>query len=160
MADIPIDGKTRVAYVAAISNKAAPTVAELNAGILLQTIITADGLIGYEADTADVPTTSLASEFNTVTVGRDSFSGTMLRLKKQDGTDTVYDTMTKSTAGFIVVRRYVAQATAWAAAQKVNVYPIICGRERELAPEENTVGRYEVPTKINDEPVLRAVVAA
>jgi hypothetical protein len=160
VADIPVDGKTRVAYVAAISNKAAPTVAELNAGILLQEKITADGLIGFEAETADVPTTSLASEFDTVTVGRDSFSGTMLRIKKQDGTDTIFDTLQKGVRGYIVIRRYLAQTTAWAAAQKVNVYPIICGRERELQPEANTVARYEIPTKIEEEPVLRATVAA
>jgi hypothetical protein len=159
LADVPNDGKTRVAFVAAISNTSAPTVAELNAGILLQSTITSDGLVGFEAETADVPTTSLASEFDTLTVGRDSFSGTMLRLKKQDGTDTVYNTLVKGTAGYIVIRRYLAQSTSWAAGQKVNVYPVICGRERELAPEANTVARYEVPTKINAEPVLRATVA-
>lgn len=160
MADITVDGKTRVAYVAAIASKSAPTVAELNAGILLQETMTADGLVGFEATTADVTTTSLGSEFETLTVGTDSFSGTMLRLKKQDGTDTIYDTLVKGVVGYIVVRRYVAQATAWTAGQKVNVYPVICGRERELPPESNTVARYEVPTKINVEPVLRATVAA
>lgn len=159
MADIPVDGKTRVSYVAAISNKAAPTTTELNLGLLLQQTMRADGLIGYEANTADVDTTSLASVFDTVTVGRDSFSGTMLRLKKQDGTDTIFNTLQKSVTGFIVVRRYLVHGTAWTAAQKINVYPIICGTERELPPESNTVAIYEIPTKIYDEPVLRAVVA-
>lgn len=160
MADIPVDGKTRVAYVPTIANKAAPSVSELNAGTLLQTLITADGLIGFEPETADVDTTSLASEFDTVTIGRDSFSGTMLRLKKQSGTDTAFDTLIRGATGFLAVRRYVPQAQAWAAADKVNVYPIICGQTRELQPEANTVARYEVPTKIHDEPVLRAVVSA
>lgn len=159
MADITVDAKTRVAYVAAISNEAAPTVAELNAGILLHTTMRPDGLIGFEADTADVDNSSIASDFDTVTVGRDSFSGTMIRMKKQTGTDTVFDTLTKGTVGYIVVRRYVAHGTAWTAAQKVNVYPITCGRERELAPEPNTVAMYEIPTKISSEPTLRAVVA-
>jgi hypothetical protein len=44
MADIPADGNIRVAWVTSIANKAAPTVAELNAGLLLTSIITADGL--------------------------------------------------------------------------------------------------------------------
>lgn len=159
MADIPNDGKTRVAYVAAISNTSAPTVAELNAGILLQSVITSDGLVGFEPDTADVDTTSLASTFDTMTIGRDSFSGTMLRIKKQDGTDTVYNTLTRGTTGYIVIRRYVDQATSWAASQKVSVYPIICGSAKELPPEANSVARYEVPTKISDTPVLRATTA-
>lgn len=159
MADITVDAKTRVAYVVGIANNAAPTVAELNTGLLLQSTMRPDGLVGFEAETADVDNSSLASDFDTVTVGRDSFSGTLLRLKKQDGTDTIYDTLTKGTTGFIVVRRYIAQATSWAAGQKVNVYPVTFGRERELPPEANMVAVYEVPAKISSEPTLRATVA-
>lgn len=159
MADIPVDGNTRVAWVPAIANKAAPTVAELNAGILLQSVITADGLVGFEPETADVDTTSLASTFNTLTIGRDTFSGTMLRLKKQDGTDTAYNTLVRGATGHVVIRRDIAESTAWTASQKVEVYPVICGQARRLAPEANTVGRYEVPTKISAAPELRATVA-
>ncbi|WP_371409736.1 hypothetical protein OG423_14115 [Micromonospora zamorensis] len=159
MADIPVDGNTRVAWVPAVSNKVTPTTTELNAGILLQSLITADGLAGFEPETADVDTTSLASTFNTLTIGRDSFSGTMLRLKKQDGTDTAYNTLIRGASGYIVIRRHVTETTAWAAGQKVQVFPVICGQTRELAPEANTVARYEVPTKINATPELRATVA-
>jgi len=159
LADITVDGKTRVAYVAAIANNAAPTVAELNAGILLHQTMRPDGLVGFEAETADVDNSSLASTFDTVTVGRDSFSGTTIRLKKQTGTDTIFDTLQKGVTGYIVVRRYISQATAWAAAQKVNVYPVTFGTERELAPESNMVAMYEMPAKISSEPTLRATVA-
>lgn len=159
MADIPVDGMTRVAYVPAIANKSAPTVAELNAGLLLQSLITADGLSGFEPSTADVDTTSLASTFDTLTIGRDSFSDTMLRLKKQDASDTAYTTLVRGATGCIAIRRYIPEGTAWAAGQKVSIYPIICGSARELAPEANTVARYEVPTKINEAPELRATVA-
>ncbi len=157
--DIPNDGKTRVSYVPSVANLAAPTVAELNAGLLLQSLITADGLIGWEAETADVPTDALDSTFETKTIGRDSFSGTMLRLKRQAGTDTAFTTLTRGTTGYIVIRRYVTSTTAWAAGQKVNVYPIVCGQTRELQPEANSVARYEVPMKISDSPELRATVA-
>ncbi|MEV4521478.1 hypothetical protein AB0J77_14715 [Micromonospora tulbaghiae] len=159
MADIPVDGNTRVAWVPAISNKAAPTTGELNAGILLQSLITADGLAGFEPETADVDTTSLASTFNTVTIGRDTFSGTMLRLKKQDGTDTAYNTLVRGAAGYIVIRRDILETTSWAAGQKVEVYPVVCGQTKRLNPEANTVARYEVPTKITSAPELRATVA-
>ncbi|MGC5019011.1 hypothetical protein [Micromonospora sp. DT47] len=159
MADIPVDGNTRVAWVPAISNKALPTTTELNAGLLLQSLVTADGLAGFEPETADVDTTSLASTFNTVTIGRDTFSGTMLRLKKQDGTDTAYNTLIRGAAGYIVIRRDVLETTAWTAAQKVEVYPVVCGQTKRLNPEANTVARYEVPTKITSAPELRAVVA-
>lgn len=160
MADSLADGRTRVAWVPGISNTAAPTVDELNAGILLQDYITADGLIGFEASTAEVDTSSLASTFDTKTIGRDSFSGTMLRLKKRVGTDTPYSTLTRGTSGYVVIRRDVAETTGWAAGQSVEVYPVICGRRRNLPPEANSIRRYEVPTMITDDPNLDATVAS
>jgi hypothetical protein len=160
MTDVLADGNTRVAYVPAIASLTAPTVAELNAGLLLQSLITPDGLIGFEPDTADVPTGSLASTFSTVDIGRDSFSGTMLRLKKQTSGDTAFTTLgTRGTAGYIVIRRNVVESTAWTSTQRVAVYPIKTGRMRELAPAENEVQKYEIPTKIYQAPELAAAVA-
>jgi hypothetical protein len=159
VADSLADGMTRVAYVPAIANNAAPTTTELNAGLLLQTIITADGLMGFEASTAEVDTTSLASTFNTKTIGRDDFSGTGLRLKKQTSGDTAYTTLVRGTTGYIVIRRDVLETTAWTASQSVEVYPITVGQSKFLPPEANSVRKYEVPTPITSAPALRAVIA-
>ncbi len=159
MADSLADGMTRVAFVASISNIAAPTTSELNAGILLQSVITADGLMGFEATTAEVDTTALASTFNTKTIGRDDFSGTGLRLKKQTSGDTAYTTLTRGTSGYIVIRRDVTETTAWASSQAVEVYPITCGQSKFLPPEANSVRKYEVPTPVTSAPNLRAAVA-
>jgi len=158
LADIPVDGQTRVSWVPTIANIAAPTTTELNAGILLQSLLTADGLVGFEPDTADVDNTSLASTFDTLTIGRDSFKGTMLRLKKQLTGDTTFTTLTRGTAGYVVIRRDIAETTAWTSAQAVEVYPVILGQRRRLAPQSNTVTRYEVPTKVQSLPSLTAVI--
>jgi len=159
LADIPVDGTTRVFWVPTIANNAAPTTTELNAGLSLQGTLTADGLVGFEPDTADVDNTSLASTFDTLTIGRDSFKGTTLRLKKQSGTDTIFATLTRGTAGYIVIRRDIAETTAWTTGQtNVEVYPVICGQRRRLAPQSNTVTRYEIPTKINALPTLTATI--
>jgi hypothetical protein len=159
MGDIIVDGTVKVAFVPTITNIAAPTVVEINAGDDIDTFITADGLVGFEPETAEVDTTSLSSTFDTKRPGRASFSGTLLRIKKQTGTDTTYTTLVRGVEGNIVVRRYVDASTAWAAADKVSVYPIACGETRELAPEANTTARYEVPTMITSDPELRAVAA-
>ena len=159
MADIPSDGNTRVFFVAAIASQAAPTVAELNAGLALQSLITADGLEGFEASTSDVDNTALNSTFDTVTIGRDKYSGTMLRLKKQASGDTAFTTLVRGTAGYIVIRRDVAETTAWTIAQKCEVYPIVCGQTRRLKPEGNTLTRWEVDTKIVNAPSLSATVS-
>lgn len=164
MPDIPGDGKIRVYWVTSIANQNAPTTTELNAGIDLTSTITADGLMGLQPETADVDVSSLASTFNAVDNGRVSFSGTKLRLKKQSGTDTIFTTLVKDTAGFLVVRRSVAQATAWASSQGVEVYPAKCGEVARVDFEPNTVERYEIPIKITagsagTGPSLRAAVA-
>jgi hypothetical protein len=159
VADIVVDGFTRVAFVTAIANQAAPTTTELNAGILLQSVMTPDGLTGFEPSTADVDNSALNSTFDTKTIGRDSFSGTKLIFKKQSGTDTVYNTLTRGTSGFIVVRRYLDNNTAWASTQVVEVYPVIFGQTRNLAPVANSVTKWEVDTKITLSPTIRGAVA-
>lgn len=159
MADIVGDGFIRVYAVPAIANLAAPTVAECNAGIKLQGLITADGFIGFRPDTADVSTSALDATFDTSLPGRASFSGMMLRLKKQDGTDTVYNTLVKGYKFFAVVRRSVAEGTAWTIADKVQVHPVACGETAWVDPEPNVLERYEVPLKPYAAPNLRAVLA-
>jgi len=157
--DIVSDGKTRVSWVTTIANIAAPTAAELTAGILLQSTLTADGLAGFQPETASVDTSSLASTFNTSVNGRTGFDGTMLRFKKQSGTDTIYDTLLRDVAGYVVIRTGITESTAWSASQKVRVYPALCGEVSHLDPEENSLERYEVPIAITATPNLRATVA-
>lgn len=159
MADITADGKTRVYWVTTIANTAAPTTTELNAGIDLTSTLTADGLSGLQPDTADVDTSSLASTFNTMVNGRSSFSNTRLRLKKQSGTDTIFTTLVRDTAGYLVIRRSITQSTAFASAQGLEVYPALCGEVARMDPEPNSVERYEIPIKITSTPNLRAAVA-
>lgn len=160
MADVFADGNTRVAFVSAIASIASPTTTELNLGTLLQSTMTADGLMGFEATTAEVDTTSLASTFDTKTIGRDSFSGTGLRLKKQTyGSDTVFTLLARGTSGYIVIRRGVAETTAWTSTQSVEVYPVTCGQRKMLPPEPNSIQRYEVPTPITSAPSLTATIA-
>jgi len=158
--DVIADGHTRVAWVPTIADVTQPTVAELDAGVDLQWIVTADGLVGFEPTTAEVDNTALASTFDTRRAGRASFSGTLLRLKRQRGTDTVYETLTRYATGYVVIRRSVPEGDAWAAGQEVSVYPVECGETRHLPPEANSVERYEVPLMIVNPPALRAEVVA
>lgn len=159
MPDSLADGRTRVYWVPTIANINAPTTAELNAGTLLHSTMTADGLEGFEADTADVDNSALDSTFDTKTAGRASYSGTMLRLKKQLGTDTLYAFFVRDLIGYVVIRRDATAATAWASADKVEVYPAVTGETRLLKPEPNSIRKYEVPIKVSSTPALRSAVA-
>lgn len=161
MTDIPVDGMTRVYWVPTIANLAAPTVAELNAGTNLTYRTTRDGLMGYEPTTAKVDNASLGDTYDTVTTGTDSFGDTALRLKRQTplAGDIVFTTLVKGAQGNVVIRRDIDRNTAWATGQLCEVHPTTCGRRKRLAPEQNTVTRYEVPTFVSSEPQLDAIVA-
>jgi hypothetical protein len=159
VADITSDGKTRVYWVTSIANISAPTTTELNAGIDLTSTMTADGLSGFNPDTADVDTSSLASTFTTNVNGRTSFSNTQLTLKRQSGTDTIFNTLVRDTAGYVVIRRSVAQSTAWTSTQACEVYPALCEEISRMDPAPNTVERYVIGIKITSSPSLRAAVA-
>ena len=159
MADSLGDGRTRVMWVTSISNIAAPTAAELNAGTNLTPYITPDGVVGFEPDTADVDVSALDSTFDTKVAGRGSFSGTLLRFKKQTGTDAIYNMLTRDTAGFVVIRRDVSAATTNTTGDKDEVYPSVLGEVRNLPPAANEIHKYEVPIKISSSPSLRATVA-
>ena len=161
MADIIVDGMTRVAYVPTIANIAAPTVSELNAGTLLQSTLIPTGLEGFENSTAEVDNSSLASTFDTKLPGRQSFSGTAMVFKKQDGTDTVFNLMSvPNTNGYIVIRDGIIESQAWATSDKVEVNPIRTASHSMLGRgEANSVLRYRVPTPITSKPNLKAVVA-
>lgn len=159
MADIVGDGFIKVYAVLTIANIAAPTVAELNAGLKLQDKITKDGLIGFRPETADVDTSALDSDFDTVLGGRAGFSGMMLRIKKQDGTDTIYNTLVRRYRFYCVIRRSSDEAAVWAIGNKVAVHPVECGLHAWVDPEPNMLERYEVPLKPYLEPNVDAVVA-
>ena len=162
MPDSLSDGRVRVSWVTTIASPNAPTAAELTAGIALQAFMTPDGVVGFEPETADVDVSALDSLFDTKIAGRGSFSGTMLRLKKQNDNptaDTIYNTLVRDLIGYTVIRRDLPVTTAFIAAQKVEVYPSVLGEVRNLPPESNSVHKYEVPVKISSTPFLRATVA-
>jgi hypothetical protein len=164
VADIGADGKIRVYWVPSVSNQNAPTTTELNAGTDLTATMTPDGLSGFQPDTADVDSSSLASTFTSNVNGRTSFSNTQLTLKRQSGTDTIFNLLVRDTAGYVVIRRSVTQSTAWTTAQAIEVYPALCEEVARMDPAPNTLERYVVGIKVTagtagTGPSLRAAVA-
>jgi hypothetical protein len=160
MADIIVDGMTRVAYVPT-GTPSAFTVAQLNAGQLLHWTLTPTGLEGFEPSTAEIDNTALASTFDTKLPGRGSFSGSGLVLKKQDGTDTIFNLLSVfNTAGFIVIRDGISADTAWTAGDKYESYPGRTGLYAMLGRgEANSLLRYRVPWPIGG-PRVAGVAAA
>lgn len=157
MSDLLADGNVRVSFLTACSNIAAPTTTELNAGTALESFITPDGL-DITASTAAVDTSALVSTFNTQSAGRRSFSP-KLTFKRSTPTDTMLNLFPYRTAGFIVVRRTLAAATAWATGQKCEVYPIQTGEPSLMKPAPNEVQKFDSDFFLTADPNTTATVA-
>ncbi|MFB7288975.1 phage tail tube protein [Actinacidiphila glaucinigra] len=158
--DLINDGMTKVCWATSIANINSPTAAECNAALDFTTRVTPDGL-KTDPSTADVDNSSLASTFDTKTVGRIGFD---CELTCKKGTTTPenlpFTTLKYGVTGYLLVRRGVAYNTAFAAGQKVEVYPVICGEPMNIAPAANEVAKFTSPLKVTDQPNTNATVAA
>lgn len=157
MTAVIIDGRVRVTWCTAISNTAAPTTTELNAGTALETFITPDGLdIGM--DTGSVDTSNLASTFTTMRAGRRK-PDIKITFHHDSPTDTPYTLVPYRSNGFIVVRRGVDRTTAWASSDKVEVYPVETGEAQQKKPAVDDTWDFTSPMFVTADPNTRAVVA-
>lgn len=163
MADYGFDGMIKVSWVPTIAAIGAPTVSELNAGTSLEGRLVPDGLT-ISAETADVDTSKLNSTANSVKAGRRTFSLGVKYVRGDDAAATAVEAaLIYGADGYLCVRRDVVSTTAWAAGQKVEVYPAECGEANPDAPAPNAQQAVEVPMKNTAEPrslTNRATVAA
>ncbi|MFJ2007410.1 phage tail tube protein [Streptomyces chartreusis] len=159
MSDLINDGMTKVSWVASIANINAPTAAELTAGQDFTARITPDGL-KIDPSTADVDNSSLASRFDTKTVGRVGYDVELTFKKGSTGGENLpFTTLKYGVSGYLAVRRAVTYETAWAATQKVEVYPVTCGEPQNVSPAANEVMKFVSPMKVTSQPATDATVA-
>lgn len=161
-------GVLRLSFVPSVANKSAPTVAELTAGTDLTPYVKRDGLTtpksGNTISLADV-----SSPFNKTGAG--TYGGDAITLKcyrdSVSGSDTAWSTLVPlsaaaptGTEGFLVVRRFGGSGVAFAAADKVEVWPVsVISREMD-AIAENEAQSFTAMLAVTDEPDDGAVVAA
>src|SRR5215207_298705 len=147
----------RVQVVNSIANIAAPTVAELNAGTHITGFLTKDG-VTTPADQNNVDVGTLADTFNAQVPG--TFGGAIEMTGIRNNTaDTLWNLITYGLTTNVVVRRGVSTAAAWAAAQKVEVYPVVF---HEPVPQQtggDEASRFSISAPVNAQPNLKATVA-
>lgn len=151
------EGMTKVSWVVTLSSVSSPTAVQLTAGTDITTFLTKDGL-KISLTQNNVANTSLAETFDSQLVG--SWSGDpSLTFKRNNGTDTAWDLFEWGAVGFLVVRRGLLYSTAYAAAQKVEVYP---AQAHEPIPNDtapNAQATATVKLAITSQPDLHAVAA-
>lgn len=159
MADIISDGMTKVSWVTTISNTAAPTAAELNAGVALEALLTPDGL-GITTTTDAVDAASLASVQDAEIPGRRKDS-IVLTFKDQGEAAAPFTTFASRPSGYVVVRRGVSVTgtPTYVAAQKVHVYPATAGDRQPQGSAKNELLKLVVPIFVTG-PVQASVAVA
>lgn len=161
MAHFSIDGNIRATFIPACANIAAPTVAELTAaGIAeLAAALTPDGLnVNVTEDNKD--TTTLASTFNGQAPGRAGGDIALTYFRDTvGGSDKPYTTLKRFTAGFLVIRLGVLNSTAYATSDKVRVYPITCGLQKDVPAAKNTDWQISQSLYVTADWNIDAVVA-
>jgi hypothetical protein len=156
MADLVSDGKIRVVWAPSVANIAAPTVAETNAGLRLDNVMTPDGLkIAWK--TADVDTSALSSTYDTSRAGRRGVD-VSVEIKRQDTGDTALTTLVYRAVGFLLVRRTVDAGTAPTAAQVWEVYPGECKQGSDTYGP-NKIQTRTIEIGVTSDPNAAAVMA-
>lgn len=136
------DGNVKVLWVPAISNPAAPTVAELTAvGVKdLSCYLTSDGWTPG-LDEATISDDRLCDTQTYEKPGRSSRSLALKYIENPtDPTnDVAFVTLVPGSTGNFVIRKGLPYTTAIAAAQKVDVWPVQLGQQDSQPPEANSV---------------------
>lgn len=99
-------GKSKVLFVPAVANPAAPTTVELAAGIDLSEQ-TAE-ISGWEFTGSRIPTPNLANNFTPQITGEDTVGDASITFYDDDANDDVRTALAKGTQGFIVFEPYGA----------------------------------------------------
>lgn len=159
MAKYANDGMLRVQLVTAVANIQAPSAAtELNVGTHVTGYVTKDGLT-VPADQNNVDVATLAEVYNAQVPG--SYGGAVeITGMRDNAADTLWDLITYNLQRYIAVRRGVPTATAFAAGQKVEIYPATFHHPVPDQTGGDEVSRFTISAPCWSEPALKATVAA
>lgn len=140
-ASVVNDGNHLLLWVSAIADPAAPTVAELNAGLDLTCYLTDSGWTPGMSEER-VPDNRICTNQNYSLPGRLTFAPNISYVSSPavSADDEARTTLTSGSEGHLVWRPLVDYTTAVAANDKVNVYPVQLGEQEFADPTMNTPG--------------------
>ena len=154
MAEIPstpADGNFKVVWVPEIADTTAPTVTELEAvGALdISCYLTGDGWTPTK-EQATIPDPRLCSRQEYGRPGRKTpgLSITVIdntNSPNETDSNAAVESIVEGANGYFVERIGIAYEDAFAADQKVSIYPATAGEKQVLPPEANSVTRSTIP---------------
>jgi hypothetical protein len=147
---------TKVYWLPAVANKAAPTVAEIGAGTDLTPFVPVDG-VARDSSQNKASQAMLGGAFVTERVGTWSFSATLTLMRHiLAGDDDAWELFDRGTEGFLLISPFGAAV----AGLRVEVIPAEAHQPIMQATAENAYQKFTVAFASTAEPDFDAVVAA
>lgn len=149
------EGRTKVRFVSTISNIAAPTVAEINAGTDLTGFTAKDG-VDTPANQNNVDSATIADTFDAQVPG--SWGGSVgLTLFRDDSADTAWNLLTYGLVGYLVISRVATNFPT--VGNKVEVWPVTSHQPVVLPSAGNETVKFTAQFPVRSQPNLSATVA-
>jgi hypothetical protein len=145
-------GTTKVLWVPAIANKAAPSRAELNAGTALEGETGAMG--GWQTTSATVPTPALGSRFTPVVGGEITAADSSLTFWASKDGDDVRTLLNREDAGFVV---WMDEGDV--EAQTMDVFPVTVTSQAKVR-ELDSAAQIMAQFAITSEPAENVTIPA
>lgn len=156
MAKMPYEKYTRVYFCTTISNIAAPTAAEIAAGVYLSPFITKDGVQTPNnqnfVDSADIST-----NFDSQEPGSYGGGPINLTMFRDATTDTAWDLIVNGTRGYLVIARRTTVAPV--ATNKVEVWPVAMHEPVMQNTAANEMQKFTAAFAVTATPNTKATVA-
>ena len=158
MARVIPDGEVRIWFATTVANKAAPTVAEVNAGTdITPRLNSLDTPLEGEA----VPANDLSSAYNKTVTGRFGGSITAEFFRDQasaSASDTFFNLFPRNTSGFIIVRYFGGSTVAIAIGHLVSVFPVRTISRSPATLDSGAIQEFAVNMAGTDEPSEQVAV--
>lgn len=146
-------GKTKLSFLPAVANKAAPTRPEITAGTPLSADVAE--VAGFSLNNSPIPVPDLDTVFTKTIPGEDTTEDSMLTFYDQDNSVVIRTALAKDTAGFIVYFPYGDVPT-----KRCEVWPVRSTGVNDEITAGNEAAKYNVKFAITDVPAQNAVVPA
>jgi hypothetical protein len=144
-------GKSKVYWVLTISNKSAPSTAEITAGTALQASIAEINGFTFQNNPIDVP--DMGSAFVSKIMGEDTVEDSNIVFYEDDTATTIPTALAKGTAGHIVIFYKGTAGASPAASDKCEVWPVTVSSQARLYTTGNEAAQYRVSFANTGEPV-------
>lgn len=144
-------GKSKIYFLPAISNKAAPTSGEIAAGTNLTPSIQDPG--NFEFSNSPIATPDLDTTFTSQIPGEDTAGDAQIAFYDDDTATTIRTTLAKGVAGYIV-RMPLGNVTA----KRAEVFPVTCTGVNDNYSAGNEAALFTVGFAITATPTLSAVL--